>query len=195
MTEILKRSFYARETTLVAQELLGKIIVFQDKKASFKLKIVETEAYLQDDPASHAYKGKTKRNEPMFGDAGFTYVYLIYGMYYCLNFVTEAKGIAGAVLIRAAEPLLGITEMLNNRNISYNKISNIANGPGKLCQSLGINKEYNKLDLCLGEKIYVCSQDKIKNEMIVKAKRIGLREKEPKLLRFYIAYNKFVSLL
>ena len=104
MLKLLKRSFFERPTLKVAPELLGKTIVFRKSKNNIKLgTIVEVEAYTKDDPACHAAGGKTPRNEVMFGPAGFTYVYFIYGMYHCLNLVCEKEGIPGAILIRALE--------------------------------------------------------------------------------------------
>src|SRR3989338_10306073 len=112
----LERSFYERNTQVVAFELIGKVLIFKQGDNFLSGKIVETEAYFgANDPASHAYRGVTPRNRVMFGPAGKTYVYFTYGNHYCLNIVTEKEGVAGAVLIRALEPLGGIDMMRKNR--------------------------------------------------------------------------------
>ena len=125
MFKPLKRSFFQRSTLDVAPELLGKTILFRETRKREKIGIiVEVEAYTKDDPACHAARGKTPRNEVMFGPGGYSYVYFIYGMYHCLNFATEKKDIPGAVLIRALE--------------IPSKEPRIASGPGKLCKYLNI---------------------------------------------------------
>ncbi|MEK6578009.1 MAG: DNA-3-methyladenine glycosylase, partial [Bdellovibrionota bacterium] len=109
---ILSQSFYGRDTLVVARELLGKIIVVRNRTGISGGRIIETEAYREDDPASHSYRGETPRSSVMFGEPGLAYVYFIYGMYEMLNFVTEKKGTSGAVLIRALEPMFGIEQMI-----------------------------------------------------------------------------------
>ncbi|EKE21915.1 MAG: hypothetical protein ACD_7C00095G0001 [uncultured bacterium] len=112
----LTHSFFNRKTALVAQELLGKVLIYKNKDQIISGIIVETEAYIgPKDLASHASRGKTPRNEVMFGEAGHWYIYLIYGFYNCLNIVTEEKNYPAAVLIRAVEPLEGISLMEINR--------------------------------------------------------------------------------
>lgn len=134
----LTRTFFARNTNLVSTELIGKVIYFYGKTAI----ITETESYIgQDDPACHAARGRTKRTEIMFGPAGFSYVYLIYGMYYCLNFVTEADGFPAATLIRGVHTI--------SPKILY------LNGPGKLCRYFGINISNNKCDLINNKEFFV----------------------------------------
>ncbi|MFH1428594.1 MAG: DNA-3-methyladenine glycosylase [Candidatus Margulisiibacteriota bacterium] len=181
---ILPRGFYNRPTITVARELLGKTLVYQVSPDNrFTAKIIETEAYLDDDPASHAFRGKTPRNAPMFGPPGFTYIYFIYGMYHCLNFVTEKEGKAGAVLIRALEPLEGIEQMQKNRARGNKNVDmhNLSNGPGKLCRALGLTKAHNEMDMCLeeGAKGNAESKSKIQNS---KSKKCILRNSgTPKL--------------
>lgn len=176
----LNRNFYNRDARIVAQELIGKVLVRQYDGNIIKARITETEAYIGAiDKASHGYGGKiTKRTKIMYGPPGYTYVYLIYGMYYCLNFVTEGEGVCSAVLIRAAEPVENIELMCNNRyNKSLNEISkqqlkNISNGPGKLCIALDISKEDNGVDLTK-EEIYLLD-DEYTNFLVEKSKRINI---------------------
>jgi len=136
--ERLPRGFYARPTLRVARDLLGKVLVLRDSGVTKAARIVEVEAYLGGrDPASHAYRGLTPRTAPMFGPPGRSYVYFVYGMYYCLNVVTERDGIAGAVLLRGAEPLAG-WDGLAARALA---------GPGKLARAFGLTTKHTDLDL------------------------------------------------
>ena len=158
----LDRSFFVKPTVQVAQELLGKQLNFYN----FSGIITETEAYHQDnDPACHAYRGKTPRNEPMFGPAGHTYVYFIYGMYHCLNFVTEPEGTAAAVLIRG---LMSDSVHLN--------------GPGKLCRYLKITKDHNNIDLISNHSFFITDVG-LKPQFSC-TPRIGIRQGQDKLWRF-----------
>ncbi len=170
----LSRTFYTRPTLDVTQDLLGKYLVFSNISG----KICETEAYIgKKDKASHASKGKTKRNEAMYNMGGFTYIYMIYGMYYCLNIVTEKKGFPAAVLIRAIE--------LPN-----------ANGPGKLCKKLDINKTHNGIDVT-GEPIYIEDRhEKISYQNIIRTPRIGVNyagDDANLPWRFCIKNSKYLS--
>jgi len=178
----LTRKFFSRRTDLVAIDLLGCTLVRKTGNKKLSGKIVETEAYFgENDPASHAYRGVTPRNKIMFGKPGFAYVYFIYGNHYCLNFTTEREGKAGAVLIRALEPLEGIGLMKKNRGT--NNIKNLTNGPGKLTQALAITREQNGLDLT-GNVLYALKGDKPKE--IVRTTRVGIRNGKDLKLRFYI---------
>ena len=144
--KVLSRFFYERPTLEVAKELLGKLLVRMWDGKRISGIIIETEAYIgEDDPACHASVGKTPRNCIMYGQAGFAYVYFIYGMYFCLNVVTERYGFPAAVLIRALEPVEGIEWMKKWRN--KDKLSELTSGPGKLTQALFITKELNGVDL------------------------------------------------
>lgn len=186
----IPRSFFKRNTLIVAQDLLGKYLVRNCNNRKLIGKIVETEAYMDsNDPACHASKGKTPRNEIMFKEAGYLYIYLIYGMYYCLNIVTEEEGKPCAVLIRALEPIAGISQMMENRKIQ--KIKDLTNGPGKFCQALNINKGHNGIDIS-GDEIYL-TEGKTEEFEIVKAPRIGIKVGVENLWRFYIKGNPFVS--
>jgi DNA-3-methyladenine glycosylase len=192
--KILKRPFYERDTALVAQELLGKIIVrVIDDKTILKGRIVETEAYMGiHDPASHAYGGKRIRNAPLFGPVGHAYVYFTYGMHFCLNFVSRAKGIpAGGVLIRAVEPLEGIEYMQHKRHM--HKLEQLTNGPGKLTQAFSINRDFNGIDVTKKGPLFVIDAPAIHKQDIAASGRIGVSRAVEELLRFYIKDNRFVS--
>lgn len=191
---ILKRSFYTRDTTLVAQELLGKIIVrVINKRIILKAKIVETEAYLGiADPASHAYGGMRVRNAPLYGPRGHAYVYFTYGMYFCLNFVAREENVpAGGVLIRAVEPVAGIEYMERVRH--HHATHGLTNGPGKLTQALGINRDLNGVDVTKKGELYVLDAPLIANKNIIHTTRIGISKAQDDILRFYITDNAFVS--
>src|SRR5689334_8216577 len=138
----LPRSFYAQPTLQVARQLLGKYLVREHPDGKTAGKIVETEAYAgPHDLACHAAKGRTARTEVMFGPPGHAYVYFIYGVYYCLNIVTEETGHASAVLIRAVEPVEGVELIQRRRKTS--ELRKLASGPGKLCLAMSIDKALN----------------------------------------------------
>jgi len=181
----LGKKFFNRPTVNLAKALLGKYLVFKNMKGV----IVETEAYLyRDDPGCHARGGITSRNAPMFEEAGRAYVYLIYGMYHCLNIVSGKKGEGEAVLIRAVEPVEGIEIMQRRRKTK--KLENLCNGPGKLTQAFGITRKQNNVSLLTGDfRIY---DSKIKPK-ITTTTRIGLSAGKELPLRFYITDNIFVS--
>lgn len=150
----LQQSFFARDTITVAKELVGCVLqVVGDDGENVSGRIVEVEAYGgEDDPASHAAKGRTPRSEIMFGPPGFAYVYIIYGMHHCLNFVTEVEGTAGAVLIRGMEPVSGRELMADRRGVdpAAARDRDLCSGPGRLCQALGIDRRWNGLPLVSG---------------------------------------------
>jgi len=181
----LGKNFFKQPTVALAKALLGKILVFGDLRGI----IVETEAYLyKDDPGCHASRGQTSRNAPMFGPAGHVYVYLIYGMYHCLNIVSGKKGEGEAVLIRAVEPVQGIPLMQKRRKTK--KVENLCNGPGKLTQAFGITRKHNNISLLEGDlRIY---NSRIK-PVICSSRRVGLSAGKELELRFYIEGNCFVS--
>lgn len=186
---ILKKQFYNRPTKEVAQELLGKFLCRRIGKKIIKGKIVEVEAYLgAKDLACHTSKGKTKRNEVMFGPAGHAYVYFIYGMYHCLNVVTEKEGSPCAVLIRALEPMTPPSD--------YSNPKKVLNGPAKLCRELHVDRKLNGWDLACGKKLWIEDGEKIGPDRIKRSKRIGVDYAgawKDKLLRFYIKNNEYVS--
>ncbi len=192
------RDFH-QKTEKVAQALLGKVLVRKIGKQKISGVIVETEAYVgPHDLACHASKGKTERTRIMFENSGIWYVYMIYGFYYCLNIVTEAKNYPSAVLIRALEPLEGIEKMKKNRQID--DFANLTSGPGKLCQALRIDKKFNYASAVKpNPELYIEDRNlKISPRQIQKAKRIGVDYAgawKNKLLRFYIKNNNFVNYL
>ena len=184
---LVGQKFFNKPTISLAKALLGKYLVIGDLQG----KIVETEAYLyHDDPGCHASRGLTKRNAPMFGPAGRTYVYFIYGNYFCLNVVSGKTGEGEAVLIRALEPIRGIEIMKERRGTD--KIENLCSGPGKLTQAFGITKEHNDVSLFSGELQIHNSREKPE---IQSSRRIGLSLGQELQLRFFIAGNRFVSKL
>jgi DNA-3-methyladenine glycosylase len=190
MIQKLGREFYLRDTIEAARAALGKILVHVTPEGMISGRIVETEAYLRDDPACHACRGMTARNAAMFGEPGHAYVYFTYGNHYCLNFVTQPAGVAEAILIRALQPLEGIDLMRQNRGMD--RLENLCSGPGKLAQALGIDLSLNGEDL-LGDKLYVLD-DRLDPREIIARPRVGIREAADKLWRFYPAqYAPWVS--
>lgn len=178
----LPREFYARDTALVAKDLLGYYLVHRTDGIERVGKIVEVEAYVgQHDLASHSSKGETARTATMFGPSGYAYVYLIYGMYHCFNIVTEAAGHGSAVLIRALEPIKNITTRTQ--------------GPGLLCKAMHLDRSHNGHDM-LSDDLFVSSAGYEKPCHIIEAARVGVpyaKDWQMKLLRFYIEDNLFVS--
>jgi DNA-3-methyladenine glycosylase len=188
----LSRAFYGRAAELVAPDLLGKIIVRKIGDQILAGKIVEVEAYLgASDPASHAYKGKTKRNASVFKDAGHLYVHQIH-RHSCVDIVTNTFEVAGSVLLRALEPLMGIEQMMSNRQID-NRIQ-IANGPGKLCQALVINKALDGVDITQANSpVFLINSPEPTTEKIAISVRIGINKGQEMPLRYYLAGNPFLS--
>ena len=187
-SRLLNRSFYARPAIQVARECLGKILV-HGKAAG---RIVETEAYLGvDDRAAHAWRGVTNRTRLLFGPAGHAYVYFIYGMYECLNFVAEEEGKAGCVLIRALEPVAGIP-LMQRRRPGAKRIEDLASGPGKLTLAMGITRRLNGSDL-VGGPLQVRGLLREPPAEIQVTPRIGIRHCADWPLRFVIEHNRFVS--
>jgi len=185
MKKRLGRAFFTQPTLKVAQKLLGKTLIRIWRGKRLSGKIVETEAYIgPKDKASHAYLGKkTPRNRAEFMIGGHIYIYLVYGMYWQLNFSTETKGKPTCVLIRALEPLEGINEPTD--------------GPGKLCRALRLNKSFYGEDLCRSSRIWLEDGPEIPSNKIVRAARVGIDYAGPYWSkipwRFYIKDNKFVS--
>lgn len=183
---VLSRAFYARDTVTVARELLGKVL----QHGGTAGRIVETEAYLgNDDLAAHSARGLTERTKVIFGPPGHAYVYLIYGMYECLNIVADREGVPGCVLIRAVEPVEGIEEM-RLRRLAARKDRDLASGPGKLTVALGITRAHNGCDVTRGPITVHEGQGEFE---IVTTARIGITKCADWPLRFVIAGNGFVS--
>ncbi|OGB22682.1 MAG: 3-methyladenine DNA glycosylase [Burkholderiales bacterium RIFCSPLOWO2_02_FULL_57_36] len=178
----LPRTFYARGTLQVAEDLLGTLLVHRINGVSRVGRIVEVEAYLgAHDLAAHSSKGMTKRTQVMFGPPGFSYVYLIYGMHHCMNVVTEPEGHGAAVLIRALEPVQHVCG--NTR------------GPGILCKAMGIDLRLNAHDL-ESDDFYIAAPIAKKSFSIVRRPRIGVAyagEWATQPLRFYIDGSDFIS--
>jgi len=190
----LPRSFYAQSTLQVARQLLGKYLVRRHPDGKTVGRIVETEAYVgPHDLACHAAKGRTARTEVMFGPPGHAYVYFIYGVYYCLNIVTEEVGHASAVLIRALEPVEGIELMQQRRGTQ--KLHSLASGPGKLCLAMAIDKALNGVDMCRGNILYVEDRGEPRPKIVARP-RIGVDyagKWKDKPWRFLIRGSEFVS--
>jgi DNA-3-methyladenine glycosylase len=190
----IQRSFYAQPTIRVARQLLGKYLVRRHPDGKTVGKIVETEAYVgPHDLACHAAKGRTARTEVMFGPPGHAYVYFIYGVYYCLNIVTEEVGHASAVLIRALEPIEGIELMQKRRGLD--ELRKLVSGPGKLCLAMAIDKALNSADMSRGNVLYVEDRGE-RAAKIVARPRIGVDyagKWKDKPWRFLIRGNEFVS--
>lgn len=159
--QALHRDFYHRDPRVVAVELLGKYLIHEHAGQACQIaRIVETEAYLgPHDKAAHSSKGRTARTEVMFGEPGHAYIYLIYGMHHCLNVVTQQAGLASAVLLRALEPVSGVTLATH--------------GPGRLCKAMHINRELNGTDLCHGP-LWIADAPALKSSAIHAGPRIGI---------------------
>jgi DNA-3-methyladenine glycosylase len=173
-----------------AKALLGRKLVHITPKGRVAGYIVEVEAYVQEDPASHTYNGRTLRNASMFEAAGTIYVYFTYGMHYCVNIVTGPKGHGEGVLIRALEPIEGVDIMEANRQKSG---IGLTNGPAKLVEALGITRELNGQKI--GGELLIEKGLEVKKSDIQTAPRIGISKAVEELARFYIKGNSYVSRL
>lgn len=191
--KILPRNYYRRSTVEVAKDLLGKIIVRSVHGKLISGMIVESEAYRStDDPASHSYRGKTERNSVMFGEVGHAYVYFTYGNHYCLNIVAkEAEVRAGAVLIRAIEPIEGIEHMQNFRQSK--DLYALTSGPGKLTEALDITKKQNGVDVTRRGELYLINGKDMDSSYVIATSRIGIRVALEKQWRFLVLDSKFLS--
>lgn len=163
---VLPRKFYERQTLDIAKDLLGCFLIRKfaggRREKIVRAMIVETEAYIgEDDLASHASKGRTKRTEIMYGKAGHAYVYMIYGMYYCLNIITEREGFPAAILIRAV-----VVDGTDHKK---------TNGPGKVCRELQVDKSLNGWDVCKGQKLWIeTSHSRVTGKNILATTRVGV---------------------
>ena len=200
--EKIPRAFFLHPPEIVAPRLLGKILARRTGETWLAGRIVEVEAYLgphitdTPDPASHSFRGVTPRNGVMFGPPGHAYVYFIYGMYDCMNVTCEPNGMAGCILIRALEPLLGLETMAGNRGLAEHTWSGpkLTGGPGKLCQAMGIARaEHNGLDLLDRSSPLQLRDDGDEAGEVVISTRIGIRHAADLPLRFHLAGNACVS--
>lgn len=197
----MQRRFFAGPPEIVAPQLLGKILACLSPAGWLAGRIVEVEAYLgphitaTPDPAAHSFRGITDRNRVMFGPPGYSYVYLIYGMYFCVNVTCEPEGLAGAVLIRALEPVLGKAEMAENRGLPATApAAKLTSGPGRLCQALDITRPaHNGLDFLDSDSPLQLRQDVWQPGPIEITPRIGIRHAAELPLRFSLANNNYVS--
>jgi DNA-3-methyladenine glycosylase len=191
--ERLKQRFFARDVVVVARELLGQVLVHAAPEGTTSGRIVETEAYLAaEDPACHAFRGRTARNASMFGPAGRAYVYAIHSRW-CLNAVAEGIDVPAAVLIRAVEPLEGIELMQARRGRTA--LLDLARGPGRLCQAFGIDRQLDGWDLTNGETLWIGKESKKRPraDEIAISPRIGVTSAHDLPLRFFIKGSRFVS--
>jgi DNA-3-methyladenine glycosylase len=200
---VLSRDFYDRAVISVARALLGKRLLRQTSEGLTAGRIVETEAYLAaDDPACHAFRGPTKRNASMFGPPGHAYVYAIHSRW-CLNIVTESKGVPSAVLVRAIEPETGLELMRARRTARARNLAgdtplhplpdrDLARGPGRLCEALAIDRRLDGWDLVLARELWVEDAPAPADEVMTST-RIGVTTGHELPLRFYLAGSRFVS--
>ena len=202
----INRNFFDRKPAVVAQELLGKILVRKKEGKILAGWIVETEAYLgPGDKASHSHRGMTKRNEVMFGPAGFSYVYFTYGMHWLLNLITEKEGKASGVLIRALEPIADQNLKIENCELKISECK-IASGPAKLTKWLEVDCDLNKVDITKSEELFVTNElvvtgvkyqsKRITKKDIVATTRVGVDyagDHKDLPLRFYIKDSKYIS--
>jgi DNA-3-methyladenine glycosylase len=193
----LARSFYEPSAELVAPALLGHLLVRNTPEGPCGGPIVEVEAYLVGDPACHSYRGESPRNRVMFGPPGHAYVYLIYGLYYCVNAVCRPKGCGEAVLIRAIEATMGEAPMRHRRRVK--ELPALTSGPAKLCAALEIDRRLDGVDLCQERSpLFVARNPDHKQFLLAKGPmvsttRVGITKAAELSLRFYLGASPFVS--
>jgi DNA-3-methyladenine glycosylase len=191
-TRRLPRSFFARPSPEVGPDLLGRILVRRVGDGTLlTARIVEAEAYQEDDPASHSFRGRTNRTEVMFGPPGHAYVYFTYGMHHCMNVVTGSTGEGSAVLLRAAEPLEGLEEMSRRRGTNDPRA--LCSGPGRLCQALGIDRAENGLDLVPGRRLWLLEGAPVARSKMSVGSRVGITSGTERPWRFSVRGDRFVS--
>ncbi|HWF18996.1 MAG TPA: DNA-3-methyladenine glycosylase [Verrucomicrobiae bacterium] len=193
----LPRSFYGPSAEIVAAKLAGHLLIRNTPQGDCGGIIIETEAYITGDPAAHSFRGQTKRNRAMWGPAGHSYVYFIYGNHWCFNVVCCPPGFGEAVLIRAIEPTVGLETMRARRPVV--KLRDLSNGPGKLCAAMDIDRRLDGVDLCDTESpIFVAENPDLKETLkkygpMVTTTRIGITQAAHMPFRFYLAGSHFVS--
>ncbi len=194
----LSSSFYNRDPQRVGRDLLGKILVRREGRKLLAARIVEVEAYLgKGDPAAHSSSGRTPRNAVIFGPPGRAYVYFIYGNHFCLNVSCLPDGVAGGVLFRAVEPLLGIDQMALARDILVEgprDLRNLTSGPGRLAEAFGITRlRDNDKDLTSPQSDLYIADDGSPKVRVLATVRIGITKAAERPLRYIVAGNPFVS--
>jgi DNA-3-methyladenine glycosylase len=192
---LLARAFYESEPATVAKGLIGKLLIRRYAGHNLIGRILETEAYLGErDPASHTYRGKSAHNSVLFGPAGYTYVYLIYGLHYCLNVSCLPDGEPGGVLIRAFEPIEGVEEMARMRGVVTTAAARVlAGGPGKICQALGISRASGHgLDVTSSSSMIQIGDDGFEPQEVLVTKRIGITKAVDLPLRFLMTYPRTI---
>jgi DNA-3-methyladenine glycosylase len=178
------------DATALAQHLIGKLIVHDAPEGRTAGRIVETEAYQPGDAACHAFRGQTPRNRSLFRRHGHAYVYISYGMHRMLNVAAEAEGIGAGVLLRAIEPLEGLDLMRARRGVDA--LTDLARGPGRLAQAMGVTQDLDGLDLCGEGPLWLAHGAQPTGEVGVSV-RIGITKAADRLLRFYLRGSRFVS--
>ncbi len=192
MARVLPRAFYERETEIVAREMLGAVLECETDDGVASGIIVETEAYLgEHDLACHAVAGRTARTEALYGPPGASYVYFIYGMYWCFNAVTRTEGLPSAVLVRALEPLSG-TALMHKRRPGIRNEIDLTNGPGKLCTALGIVGSMSGKSL-QRKPLVIREGETVPDEKVEVTTRIGITRSADWPLRWLVKGNRFVS--
>lgn len=188
----LPRSFFARPSTEVAPELLGRVLV-RELPGGTRLaaRLVEVEAYEESDPASHSYVGRTARNEVMFGRPGRLYVYFTYGMHFCSNVVTGLDGEGSAVLLRAAEPLVGVDVMEAHRGLAAPGL--LCSGPALLTRAFGISRSHNGTDLVRDRSLFLLSGSPVPRRAVARSARVGVNAGTHRRWRFFVRESPFVS--
>jgi len=186
----LARSELPTDTTSLARDLIGKLLVRELPEGVVTGRIVETEAYVVGDAAGHAYRGMTSRNRSLFLERGRAYVYLAYGVSYMLNVSSETAGIGAGVLIRALEPREGVPIMQRNRGVE--RLRDLARGPGRLAAALRVDRSLDGLDLCQKGPLWLAPSEEEPGE-IGESVRIGISHDAERLLRFYLRDSPFVS--
>lgn len=189
----LPPEFYDRPTELVARDLLGAILECRTREGVASGRIVETEAYLgEHDLACHAAAGRTARTDPLYGPPGIAYVYFIYGMYWCFNAVTRSEGEPSAVLVRALEPVSGIELMRQRRGTRCRRDADLTNGPGKLCQALGIDARHNRNPL-QESPLRILHGREVPRQAVTITPRVGISRSAAWPLRWFVTDSPFVS--
>ncbi len=186
----LSRDELPEDTTDLARFLIGKVLVRDSAQGRTSGRIVETEAYVVGDAASHGFRGPTTRNRSLFLRRGHAYVYLIYGVWFCLNVSGETEGVGAGVLLRALEPLEGLELMSARRGSSRNQ--DLARGPGRLAAAMGVDLRQDGLDLCGASPLWLGETDP-SSPVLGESARIGLTKEADRLLRFYERGSPFVS--